>query len=439
MVDYIKAHFLPQSSVLIVAGVGNNGADGIVLARLLQSYYQVKLYLPFGIKSVMARIQIERVQPLDIEIVDEVEEADIIVDAIFGAGLSRELNEPTRKLITKLQSLKGFKIACDVPTGIDINGNPLPMALFVDVSITMGALKECLYSDMAKDFVGEIICVDLGISHAKYTEGFKTDIYLLEESDMKLPTRVKKTTHKGLFGHLAVIAGQKEGAGILTASASLRFGVGLVTMVGEFNTPLPLAIMQDILLPYNTTAIALGMGYGDSFEDDIVDTILESNTPVVLDADIFYSDVVLDFLEQNDREIVLTPHPKEFVALWNMTIEEPINISILQANRFDKVREFCEFFPNITLLLKGANMIIAQNNRLFVNPYGNSNLSKGGSGDVLSGLIGSLLAQGQSALDSAICASLALVAGAKNYSGSSYAMLPTDLINEVSKLEEPML
>jgi len=194
MVDYIKAHFLPQSSVLIVAGVGNNGADGIVLARLLQSYYQVKLYLPFGIKSVMARIQIERGQPLDIEIVDEVEEADIIVDAIFGAGLSRELNEPTRKLITKLQSLKGFKIACDVPTGIDINGNPLPMALFVDVSITMGALKECLYSDMAKDFVGEIICVDLGISHAKYTEGFKTDIYLLEESDMKLPTRVKKTS-----------------------------------------------------------------------------------------------------------------------------------------------------------------------------------------------------------------------------------------------------
>jgi len=436
MADYIKAHFTPKSSVLIVAGVGNNGADGIVLARLLQSYYKVKLYIPFGVKSVMAKIQLERVQTLDIEIVDEVEEADIIVDAIFGAGLSRELNEPTRKLITKLQSLKGFKIACDVPTGIDINGNPLPMALFVDVSITMGALKECLYSDMAKDFVGEIICVDLGISHAKYTEGFKTDIYLLEESDMKLPTRVKKTTHKGLFGHLAVIAGQKEGAGILTASASLRFGVGLATMIGELDTPLPLAIMQDIALPYNTTAIAFGMGYGSGFEDEIVYDILDSDAPIVLDADIFHAEIILEFLEQNSREIILTPHPKEFVALWNMTVESPINIALLQANRFDKVREFCEFFPNITLVLKGANMIIAQSDRLFVNPYGSSKLSKGGSGDVLSGLIGSLLAQGKSALNSAISSSLALTAGAKAYNGGSYAMLPTDLIEEIAKLEK---
>ena len=436
MADYIKTHFPPKSSVLIVAGVGNNGADGIVLARLLQSYYKVKLYIPFGVKSVMAKIQLERVETLDIEFVDEVEEADIVVDAIFGAGLSRELNESTRRLITKLQALKGLKIACDVPTGIDVDGNPLPMALFVDVTITMGALKEALYSDMAKDYVGKIIRVDLGISHEKYTEGFETDIYLLEESDMRLPNREKKTTHKGSFGHLAVIAGQKEGAGILTASASLRFGVGLVTMVGELSTPLPLAIMQDSSLPYNTTAIALGMGYGSYFEDDIIDDILESKAPVILDADIFHSDIILDFLEQNDRDIVLTPHPKEFVALWNMTIEEPINIPILQANSFEKAREFCEFFPNITLLLKGANMIIAQNSRVFVNPHGSSKLSKGGSGDVLSGLIGALLAQGYSGLDSAIHSSLALSASAKIYSGNSYAMLPTDLIEGVAQIEE---
>jgi hydroxyethylthiazole kinase-like uncharacterized protein yjeF len=437
MADYIKAHFPSKRTLLIVAGVGNNGADGIVLARLLQSYYNVKLYIPFGVKSVMAKIQLERVETLDIEIIDEVEEADIIVDAIFGVGLSRELDERTRRLIVKLQALKGFKIACDVPTGIDIDGNPLPMAFIVDVTITMGALKECLYSDMVKDYVGEIICVDLGVSHEKYTEGFNRDIQLLEESDIKLPTRNwSKSTHKGSFGHLAVIAGEKEGAGVLTASASLRFGVGLVSMVGKLDTPLPLAIMQDSSLPYNTTAIAFGMGYGDRFEESIVDDILESDTPVILDADIFYSDTILEFLEQNDREVILTPHPKEFVALWNMTIESPINIAILQANRFDKVREFCEFFPNITLLLKGANMIIAQNNKLFVNPYGSSKLSKGGSGDILSGLIGSLLAQGKSPLNSTIQGSLALTAGAKAYKGSSYAMLPTDLIEEIGRLEK---
>jgi len=437
MADYIKTHFKPQSSVLIVVGVGNNGADGIVLARLLQDYYDVRVYVPFGVKSVMARIQLERAERLDIEFVDEVEEANIIVDALFGAGLSRELDDKSRKLIVKLQALKGFKIACDVPTGIDEDGNPLPMALLVDVTITMGALKECLYSDMAKDYVGEVICVDLGISHAKYTEGFETDIYLLQESDMKLPTRNwSQSTHKGSFGHLAVISGEKEGASILSASASLRFGVGLVTMIGEVLTPLPFAIMQNNSLPYNTTAIALGMGYGDGFENDTIDEILDSDAPIILDADIFHSDTVLDFLEQNNREIVLTPHPKEFVALWNMTIDSPINIALLQANRFDKVREFCEFFPNVTLLLKGANMIIAQNSKLFINPHGSSKLSKGGSGDVLSGLIGSLLAQGKSSLNSAIQASLALTAGAKAYNGGSYAMLPTDLIEEIGRLEK---
>jgi hydroxyethylthiazole kinase-like uncharacterized protein yjeF len=435
MANYIKANFPQDSSVLIVCGVGNNGADGIVLARLLQGAYDVKLYLPFGVSSVMAEIQLERVQYLDMEFVNEIEESDVIVDAIFGAGLSRELNEKTRKLIVELEALKGFKIACDVPTGIDVDGNPLPMALFVDVTITMGALKECLYSDMAKDYVGKIICVDLGVSHQKYTQGFNTNIYLLEEQDMKLPIRKRANTHKGSFGHLAVITGEKEGASILAGSSALRFGTGLVTMVADdIETPLPLALMKDSELPHNTTAIALGMGF-DEFDEEIVEEVLESDAPIILDAGIFWDDIVLEFLEQKDRDIVLTPHPKEFVALWNLTIDSPLNIAVLQANRFEKVREFCSIFPHVTLLLKGANMIIAQNRRLFVNPYGTANLSKGGSGDVLSGLIGGLLAQGNSALTSAVQGSLALTSGAKAYGGSSYAMLPTDLIEEIGRLE----
>lgn len=436
MANYIKQHFKEQSSILIVCGFGNNGADGLVLARLLQGYYDVKLYLPFGVRSVMAEVQLERVQTLDIEFVDGVEEADVIVDALFGAGLSRELDEKTRKLIVKLEALKGFKIACDVPTGIDGDGNPFPMALFVDVTLTMGALKECLYTDMAKDYVGEIVRVDLGIHHDKYIKGFSTDLLLLEEHELKLPSRHwSKTTHKGTFGHLAVIAGEKEGAGILSGLAGLRFGAGLVSMVGELVTPLPLSLMQRIDLPYNATAIAFGMGFGTDFEHEILEEIIESKLPLVLDADIFHSEVILEILEQHDREIVLTPHPKEFVDLWNMTIDTPLNIAVLQANRFDKVRQFCSVYPEVTLLLKGANTIIAQGSQLFVNPYGSSRLSKGGSGDVLSGLIGALLAQGESSLDSALHASLALTAGAKRYKGSSYAMLPTDLIEEIALLE----
>ena len=436
MAEYIKANFKENSSVLIVCGVGNNGADGIVLARLLQGFYDVRLYLPFGVRSEMAELQLERVQCLDVEFVDEVEEADVIVDALFGAGLSRELDERTRKLIVQLEALDGFKIACDVPTGIDIDGNPLPMALFCDVTITMGALKECLYSDMAKDYVGEIICVDLGVSYQKYTQGFNTNLHLLEESDMKLPSRKRANVHKGSFGHLAVITGEKEGASIMAGLSALRFGVGLVTLIGEeIESTLPLALMHDSELPYNTTAIAFGMGF-DDFDEDIVEDVLESDAPIILDAGIFSDEIILEFLEQKEREIVLTPHPKEFVSLWNLTIDSPLNIAILQANRLEKVREFCSLFPNVTLLLKGANMIIAHGESLFLNPYGRSNLSKGGSGDVLSGLIGALLAQGYDILTATIQGSLALTAGANGYKGSSYAMLPTDLIEEIAQLEE---
>jgi len=434
MANYIREHFREQSSLLIVCGVGNNGADGIVLARLLQGAYNVKLYLPFGVRSVMAEVQLERVECLDIEFVNDLEEADVIVDAIFGAGLTRELDERTRRLIVEMEALNGFKIACDVPTGIDVDGNPLPMAFLADVTLTMGALKEGLYSDMAKEYVGEVIRVDLGVHPKKYTQGFIPQSYLLEESDLKLPSRTKANTHKGTFGHLAVIAGEKEGAGIMSALSALRFGAGLVTMVGEVQTSLPLELMQEEELPHNTTAIAFGMGFAN-FDDEIIEDILESDAPIVLDAGLFSDETILEFLEQKDREIVLTPHPKEFVSLWNMTIDTPLNVAVLQANRFEKVREFCELFPHVTLLLKGANMIVAQDEKLFVNPHGTSNLSKGGTGDVLSGLIASLLAQGSSGLEATIHGSLALTLGAKAYSGSSYAMLPTDIIEEIGKLE----
>ncbi len=123
------------------------------------------------------------------------------------------------------------------------------------------------------------------------------------------------------------------------------------------------------------------------------------------------------------------------MSLWNISIEESIDIPHLQVNRFDKVREFCLLFPHVTLVLKGANMVIAQNDKLFVNPFGTSKLSKGGSGDVLTGLIASLLAQGWDGLSSAISGSLALTKSASLYNGADFSMLPTDLIDNLSKLK----
>jgi len=452
MANYIRSNFKKGLSLLIVAGVGNNGADGIVLARLLFGYCNVKLYIPFEIKSYMANLQLDRVKKLGIDIVNEVSESDIVVDAIFGAGLSRELDSDTIYIVEALNILDGFKLACDIPTGINKDGNPMPIAFRADTTITMGALKESLYSDNAKDYIGEVVCVELGVAREVYE--IPSSSYLLEVSDMKLPCRDSKSTHKGSFGHLAVVSGEKEGASILTAMASMRFGVGLTTLVGEIDSTIPYTLMQNIHLPANTTAIAFGMGFGNNFNTLIVDDIINSDMPIVLDADIFHHNIVSRFIQQRDRDIVITPHPKEFVALWNRTIGdkdlslditladidrsnyEMLDIATLQSNRFLYVREFCTIYPHITLLLKGANMIIAKDEELFVNPYGSAKLSKGGSGDVLSGLIGSLLAQGYSTIDAATTASLALTSAAKAYNGSSYAMLPIDLIEEIAHLEK---
>jgi len=131
-----------------------------------------------------------------------------------------------------------------------------------------------------------------------------------------------------------------------------------------------------------------------------------------LDADSFYSDEILEILTQKNREIVITPHPKEFSSLWEKLTGEVWSVAHIQQNRFDAVRNFNEKYPHVTLLLKGANTLIMQEEKLYINSLGCSKLSKGGSGDVLSGLIVSLLAQGYTGIDAAIQGSLALVTAA---------------------------
>jgi len=434
MAEYIQNNFDHGTSILIVSGTGNNGADGIVLARQLHGEYDVKLVLPFGTKSEMAKLQEQRAEALGVNIVKELYDSDVIVDAIFGAGLNRELDEETQHILHQLNSFIGFKIACDVPTGVSENGLLMPMAFYADVTITMGALKESLYVDESKDVLGEIIRVDLGVSSQKYEAESNTSV--LEFSDLKLPSRTVHFTHKGTFGHAGIFCGEKEGAGIIAGMAASRFGAGLTTLVVHEKITPPPYLMHSTVVPQNTTALAIGMGLGCHFESEFLQKyVVNSHLPIILDADSFYSNEILSILKQKDREIVITPHPKEFSSLWKRLTSEELSVSHIQKNRFETVRNFNKKYPHVTLLLKGANTFIMQEEKLYINPLGCAKLSKGGSGDVLSGLIVSLLAQGYTGIDAAIQASLALTMAANNYKGSSYAMLSTDLINEIGKLE----
>ena len=211
----------------------------------------------------------------------------------------------------------------------------------------------------------------------------------------------------------------------------MNYGSGLVTLVGEKITALPYALMQDTSLPENTTAIACGMGLGRDFQRDRLSHILAHNIPMVLDADIFYHSIFYDLLH---RELIITPHPKEFVHILKMTGIADITVHELQEDRFTFIERFNEKYPHLVVILKGANTIISHQGTFYINPHGTSALSKGGSGDVLTGLCGALLAQGYSTIDAAIQASLAQTISAASMKKNSYALTPEDIIKGLSCL-----
>ena len=426
---------LPQNaqSVLIVSGPGNNGADGIALARMIQGDYdQVLLHLPYGAKSKMAKLQLERAQSVGVVVTEGPVESDVVVDALFGSGLSKPLDETAEKLIDTLNSYEGYKIACDIPTGIDLFGNIQKNAFIADITVTMGALKYALYSDLAKDYVGEIVCVDLGVSHLLYED--KTDTYLLEIEDLKLPLRDTKNCHKGSFGHLNVIAGKKVGAGVIAAEAAYAFGVGLVTLIENEPYPIPFELMRSTTLTSNATAICIGMGLGNQFDNTyLAKFLLDHELPVLIDADLFYHEILHEVL-QKKKNLVLTPHPKEFASLLKITGFGDVTVTQIQQDRFGWARKFSQKYPDLVLVLKGANTLIAHQSNIYIQPFGTNVLSKGGSGDVLGGLIAALLAQGYTLLDAAISGSIAHALSAKNFDKNNYALRPTDLIEGVKSL-----
>lgn len=431
MADYIRTHFSKNSSIIIACGSGNNGADGIALSRLLHLDYDVKLFYVKSPKSKMAILQAKRSKQVGVAECVELRECDVLVDAVVGTGFVGEFYEGLKETMQKLNSLTAFKIACDIPSGIDSHGNCAKESFVADISLTMGALKKSMFLDEAKEFVGEIKVLDLGISRDIYET--ESNWNLLDMKDLELPLRDKKNTHKGNYGHLALISGEKIGASVISALSALRFGSGLVTLVGYENEQIlsiPHELMYGHTIPENATALALGMGLGTEFSDSEVKEFLEKDIALIVDADIFHMGLVLDVLKK--EKLVLTPHPKEFVALLKLTKIADITVEELQKNRFKYVELFCQHYPNAVLLLKGANVIIAKEKQFYINSHGSSVLAKGGSGDVLSGLIGALLAQGYEPLNAGIHASLTHTKLAQEYKGANFSMTPKDLIDAIS-------
>jgi len=427
---YMQKYFSPKQKIFIMTGSGHNGADGLALARLLCMDYDVHVFEYKQQKSELGQLQKKRAQAVGVKFVDTLDISDIFVDAMFGTGLNRILDAHALGLITEINSISAIKIAVDMPSGILSDGRCSEDVFCADVTITMGALKSALYSDGAKDFTGEIKVANLGVNRKLYEA--PTHMYVLEAEDMKLPSRKKSNTHKGSFGHACFISGEKEGASIMAGLAAHSFGSGLVTLIHEKDKLIPFELMQSQTIAQNCTALCAGMGLG-TYSDVLHEKLKAFDGKVLLDADLFYEKKIKDLL---DRDVVLTPHPREFCALLKILEIIDIDIKTLQEHRLKYVELFLSHYPQVTLLLKGAHVIIANKNNIYINPLGTSVLSKGGSGDVLCGLVTALLAQGYESIDAAISGSLAHTQAGNKVEKSSYAVTPRDLIERVGQLEQ---
>lgn len=419
------------AKVIILCGSGDNGGDGYALARRLIGRFKTLVFEMKLAKSPMCQLQKERAKKVGVVIKaweekNEDLECDVLIDCVVGSAFKGGL-EPFLDFESLSQKAR-FKIACDIPSGIDSKGRVDKRAFKADTTISMGAIKSCLLSDRAKDYVGELKVGHLGVFNQIYE--IPTDTFLLEKSDLKLPLRDRKNAHKGDYGHAHVLLGKHSGAGLLSALSALSFGSGVVSVqaleceITSNNKPLELVFCENF--PKKLSAFALGMGL-ENIPKDFKKWL--GLAPCVLDAGVFYHKEVLQALE---KEVILTPHPKEFLSLLKLV---GINISMLELldNKLEIARDFSQKYPKVVLLLKGANTLIAHQGRVFINNLGSVALAKAGSGDVLAGLIVSLLSQNYTPLDAAINASLAHALAGLEFK-NNYALTPLDLIEKIKRL-----
>lgn len=420
--NLIKNKLELGSKILIICGGGNNASDAIAVARMLEGDYECNLFFTTSNLNENCKTQLKIAKQIGVKICENLslDGVKCVVDGIFGSGLNKNLNNEISQILNLINDFKALKIAIDFPSGLEKNGRILGACFKADFTITMGVRKLGLYSDAAKDFVGEIICSNLGICESKFAR--ENGDFLLELDDLTLPKREILNTNKGDFGHAFVACGELSGAAKICAKAALKMGSGRVSLVNlnKQNINLDEEIMQKDSFK-GADAIAVGMGLGKAKFD--INEILD--IPCVVDADMFYKKEILSLLHKDDA--ILTPHPKEFASLLNIAEFGNFSIEDVQRSRFELAREFSKRFSSV-LILKGANVIIAKNGVLYVSNLGTPSLAVAGSGDALCGILLGFLAQGFSPLDASLNGVLAHQKTALSYKANSYSFTPNDII-----------
>ncbi len=417
----ITRRFKKDTKILVLCGGGNNGGDGYATARLLflQGYF-VSLYaLTEPGKDSLCKKEREICRKYHIQEVSALPEhpADVVIDAIFGTGLSRDVEDPLANVLQTVNEWDAYRVAVDIPTGISSDhGRILGTAFRADLTVTFAYRKLGQVLFPGASFCGEVVCADIGITEHSFSGRLPRVCSLTPEDFSMLPDR-KADTHKGDYGKVLVIAGSASmcGAAAFAAEAAYRMGAGLVKIftAEENRTALSTLVPEALLTTYRSDKfdekslieaihwadvclIGPGLSTGTTAEKILKTTLHSVSVPLVIDADgINLLAKEPEILKGPHTDVILTPHIGEMSRL---TGDSPM---YLKEERLRIAEEFANEY-NVILALKDSRTVTAiPFGRIYLNLTGNNGMATGGSGDVLSGMIAGLLSQGAGAEASA--------------------------------------
>ena len=428
LTKWILDKFFVENEFVIFAGVGNNGGDGLVVARLLsEKLKKVKVFIvEFSKKySEDFSVNLSRLIKTNVDVIHLTKEdkfpqinvSAVIIDAIFGSGLTRPVNGFAANIIEKINFLNNKVVAIDIPSGLfgEENHHIADQKIIqADYTLTFEFPFLSFVLPENENFVGEFSIIPIGISQ-EFIDKANTDYFFIEFDDItKLLKHRKKFSHKGNYGHGLLIAGGygRMGASVLSAKAAHRSGIGLLTahvpkkcvdimqisspetMISIDNDKKSVTEIENIN-KYNAIAIGPAIGF-DKKTIKFVKQLFSENKEksFVIDADaITIISKNNDIREKIPKKSILTPHPKEFLRLIGKTKNNFIRLQLQ--------REFSLKY-NVILVLKGAHSSIScPDGKVYFNSTGNPGMATGGSGDVLTGIILSLLAQNYKPEDAA--------------------------------------
>ena len=425
--DWLNARLKgSQKKIHVFCGLGNNGGDGLVVARHLQEHgYVVLIYIVQYSEKYsqdflinLDRLKARNIAPIILDAnadYPNIENEDIIVDALFGIGLNRDPTEWVKKLITYVNRTKAFIVSIDMPSGLFMDRVPTATTVIIKANVVLSFQnpKLSFFLPQTGIYAEQWEVVDIGLD-TEYLTTTETDYEFVGKNDV-LPFYLprKLFSHKGTYGHALIIGGSfgKIGAVILAAEACLMSGSGLVTAflpscgVIPIQTALPeIMVITDgndntisgIVFDILPSAIGIGVGMGkEQLTQKAFAAFLKvNNAPLVIDADgLNILSEQPDLLQALPPRTILTPHPKELERLIGKWTDD-----------FDKLQKAKAFSVqhNCILIIKGAYSVTIFENKGYINSTGNPGMATAGSGDVLTGIITGLIAQGYGPLKAAI-------------------------------------